>query len=70
MKEFVNYLCEVEIYLRKHYPIRAGQAYYNVLYDIRPDIAHKLVGKPVDPFYNNDLIPVFLHHVANLWEDR
>lgn len=47
---------------------RAGQAFFNVLHEIRPDIANDIRGTAFDPFHRNDRIPKFLYHVASVWE--
>jgi hypothetical protein len=38
--------------LRRQYPDwRAGQAYFNALYTILPDVAEEIRGTPLDPFH-------------------
>lgn len=49
--------------------IRAGQHYFNVLHIIRPDIAEKVRGTKMDPFYK-DSVPVETQNfVASAWGD-
>lgn len=46
---------------------RLGQAYFNVLYAVRPDLADRLIGDPMDPFYNDAKVPAFLEWVQFNW---
>jgi hypothetical protein len=39
---------------------RMGQTYFNVLYAIRPDLANRIRGSSLDPFYFDDRIYEFL----------
>jgi hypothetical protein len=47
---------------------RPGQALFNHVAIIRPDIAEVLRATPVDPFYDDNLIKPFLVYTAQLWE--
>ncbi len=43
---------------------RRGQAHFNALYDIDPDVANMIRGRyGLDPFYNDHNIPAFLKEV-------
>lgn len=44
----------------EHPSWRLGQAYFNTLHDMRPDLADKIRGTWLDPFYSNGAIPHFL----------
>lgn len=66
-----------ENFINKHYALahtvvpheqRSGQALFNHLVNVRPDIAEVLRASPVDPFYDDDLVPPFLVATAELWE--
>lgn len=57
LEEFVT---EAEKVHRKNPEWRRGQAYFNTLYAVRPDIANMIVSTGVDPFYRDDWIPAFL----------
>lgn len=47
---------------------RLGQAYFNVLRDVRPDIAKRVQGKTgLDPFYRDELVSTFLKFVEENW---
>jgi hypothetical protein len=48
---------------------RKGQAYFNYLSGYRPDIADQVKGTPVDPYFLDELVPVFLNVVEALWDD-
>lgn len=52
-----------EIYFehRHGYPQqRDGQFTFNLMYELRPDLANKYRGSDVDPFYDNSRIDAFL----------
>lgn len=36
--------------------IRKGQAWFNRLYELRPDLADSIRGGPLDPFYDDKLL--------------
>lgn len=50
---------EVKAYMQRHYQFgtnqdkdyRLGQAYFNALYEIYPEVADLIRGTPADPFY-------------------
>lgn len=43
---------------RKKYPyLREGQTFFNILSEACPPLAEEIQGTPLDPFYNDDLIP-------------
>lgn len=48
--------------------IRAGQAYFNLLMQVRPDIATKMRGSLVDPFYKHRVTEVVRQFVAEHWD--
>lgn len=53
-----------------HYPVasqRRGQWAFNLLFEVRPDLANKVRSTDLDPFYNDGLIPVFLQWVEENW---
>lgn len=51
------------------YPLwRAGQTYFNVLFELRPDISEGHIrAQPLDPFYDDRKLPGFLVLVKHLW---
>lgn len=53
-------------YNRQHSEQRLGQAFFNALYEIRPELADSIRATPFDPFYNNDIEP-FLVYVLLHW---
>lgn len=53
------------IYENVHY--RNGQAMFNALYDIDPDLADKLRASPVDCFHQDRLIPEFIGAIFINW---
>lgn len=46
---------------------RKGQAAFNVLYAVRSELALKISGSNIDPFYDNYLNPDFLTFLTNEW---
>jgi hypothetical protein len=46
---------------------RKGQAYFNCLWDMDPELADELRGTYKDPFYKDDRIPEFLKVVEERW---
>lgn len=44
--------------------LRKGQALFNKLDEINPELADSLRGSVVDPFYRDERIPAFLSEVA------
>lgn len=46
---------------------RRGQAYFNVLDDVRPDLADQVRAMALDPFHNDDKVPQFLAWVCLHW---
>lgn len=53
-----------------HYPVgwRAGQATFNLLVRVRPDLAEMVRGSDFDPFYDDARLPLFYDFVARHWE--
>lgn len=49
--------------------IRRGQHAYNMLYDIRPDLARRINGTEFDPFYMDSKLPAFELWLYQHWED-
>lgn len=46
---------------------RRGQAYFNILHLMRPDLAERVRGTPMDPFHQDDKIGDFLAWVVLHW---
>ena len=50
---------------RFHPEIRLGQALFNALYDLKPDLANEIRGNSdIDPFYKDGNIPAFYEWLA------
>ena len=43
---------------------RKGQAYFNYLYQLHPDVADEIRGTEYDPFYLNSRIEKFLNKIS------
>lgn len=48
--------------------LRRGQHYYNVLYNLRPDLANAVCDTPADPFYDDSRIDDFLIFIQVNWD--
>lgn len=46
---------------------RPGQAAYNVLVDVRPDLSNLIVGTDLDPFYTEQRLYDFYKFVSENW---
>lgn len=67
-RTFDDYLRESWRQHRNNPRWRLGQAHFNVLREMRPDLAQVFVGSSVDPFNRDDRIPAFLEAVLDCWE--
>lgn len=47
---------------------RLGQAYMNVLHNVRYELSEEITGTTLDCFYNDSLIGPFLISVEERWE--
>lgn len=46
---------------------RKGQAAFNVLWEVRPDIANEVHTTKLDPFHRDDRLPEFYEFVKENW---
>lgn len=49
---------------------RWGQAHYNALYAVDPEIANAILGTDADPFHDDNNLPAFFARVAEMREAR
>jgi hypothetical protein len=49
-----------------HY--RNGQAAFNTLYAVHPQLAEQVHNTDIDPFYDDDVLPDFYEWVNDHWE--
>jgi hypothetical protein len=61
---FAQYQRAVEVAMREPRGLRKGQTFFNVLFELEPELARRLTGKADDPFYNDGNLPGFLLLVA------
>lgn len=59
--EIVEFNEKINFYAKTQ---RCGQAHYNALRDVRPDIAGMIVNTDKDPFYDDSRLPVFLNFIS------
>lgn len=67
MWTYDDYLSAVVVRQRNHTHERRGEAYFNALVLIRPEIAGRLQGSECDPLYHDSRIPAFKRKVEELW---
>lgn len=46
---------------------RFGQLFFNVLHEVRPDIANKIRATDLDPFFDDEVQLETLQEVENSW---
>lgn len=64
---FSGYLKLVNQIQKKNPSWRKGQTHFNVLHDVRPDLAELIRGTSIDPFHKDCVLSEFLHRVATMW---
>jgi hypothetical protein len=65
---FISYLKMVVDYHANHPSLRSGQCYYNVFHALFPEIADRIAGTDIDPFYDNARIEKFCALVMDVCE--
>lgn len=65
---YAAYLETVGWHLRQHPTLRWGQAHFNVLHDVHPDLSARVHNTELDPFYLDERIPQFLAFVSSNWD--
>lgn len=60
---------DLDIYTRRSKAERKGQAAYNMLASIRPELARSINAGPLDPFYVDSILPDFFTHIEQHWDD-
>lgn len=45
------------IFRSEYLRFRRGQAWFNALHELRPDLANEIRGTDIDPFYNDNKLP-------------
>jgi hypothetical protein len=66
--DFEEYLRRVADEQRAHPEWRAGQTFFNVLYEARPYLADNIRGTGLDPFYRDERIPLLLDELRIRWD--
>ena len=59
-----QYQHAVEVAMRERRGLRRGQAFFDVLSELEPELAERLTGTADDPFYDDSKLPAFLLRVA------
>ena len=65
--EMATKACDEEVLVTRS-DLRVGQIYFNKLYDVRPDVANRLRGSKIDPFFKNYVIDTVKQFVKDNWE--
>lgn len=63
--EFVN--VEFPARLDSHRNERAGQAAFNALYEVRPELANEVRGTSLDPFHRTESLSAFFAWLQEAW---
>lgn len=66
--DFIAAVCTRTENLKQQTGWRYGQAFFNCLFDERPDIAEELRGTPVDPFYRTVVDTKTYETIRKLYE--
>jgi hypothetical protein len=61
---FAQYQRAVKVAMRERRGLHKGQTFFNVLFELEPELAQRLTGTADDPFYNDGNLPGFLLRVA------
>lgn len=54
-------------YHAEHPEQRIGQACFNAVHEVEPEVANLVRGTTLDPFYRDERLPEFLGHVAGFF---
>jgi hypothetical protein len=64
MTTFAEYQKAVGVAMRERRGLRKGQAFFNVLQEMEPELADRITSSADDPFYDDGKLPEFLLRVA------
>lgn len=64
---FTAFTLYVIDYDQAHHKERSGQAAFNALWNVRPDLADQVRGTDLDPFHNDAVLLPFWHFVQEAW---
>jgi hypothetical protein len=67
MSDFIAFLNNCARRRLDHPTERRGQAYFNTLHEMRPDLSEQVRATHLDPFYQDEAIEVFLGFVGANW---
>ena len=65
--DFDEFLAEVKNVKSRHHHWRLGQAAFNTLYWMRPDLSERIRGTVLDPFYDDSLPASFCDWLKENW---
>lgn len=68
---FLAYLRQAADMIARNPEWRAGQVYYNALFEVRPDLANLVDDRhDLDPFYRDDVLTGFLAFMRGQWDKQ
>lgn len=62
--EFEQFIRQVQTALKVNKEWRCGQAMYNILQLINPELSSQICATDLDPFFRNERIGAFLKHIC------
>ena len=64
---FIRFKLKILDTLAEYPQLRPGQAAYTALAGVRPDLADRVIGTALDPFYIDNRLGAFLDFVEENW---
>ena len=61
--EYIEFRKQLKETLKEFPSLRKGQIMFNVLYEVKPELADKIRSSNIDPFYNDNNIPEFMKYI-------
>lgn len=62
-KEYISFREQVKDILEEYPMLRRGQVMFNVLSEIKPEMARDIMDTDKDPFYDDSKIPEFIKYI-------
>lgn len=64
-REYILLIRKFSYYRKNHPMMRKGQAAYNALADVSPELAKEVNGTEFDPFYKDEALDRFFRYITN-----
>ena len=65
-----RFMSDIKIIYQENSAWRCGQVLFNYLYTVNPDLADKIRGTELDPFYNDARIRDCINFLKSEWTDN